>query len=185
MDKRILYGGGAALAAYFWWASRSTSTAASPTTRTTSTTPNGVGFDLNAALSRWNEVVSYNKTTAPDAKAANPVATPAPTPPAPATTSGFSLGPSGGKPTASPAGSGYYGALGIEINDPVAVDRFDSINTYINTLDWSADNKASSAAALAGAANQFGVSQAEIAIASGYNRADIETLLAGQDVPRF
>lgn len=67
----------------------------------------------------------------------------------------------------------------------MAVDRFDSINTYINTLDWSADNKAASAAALAGAANQFGVSQREIAIASGYKDSDVAALLAGQNVPRF
>ena len=193
MDKRILYGGGAALAAYFWWASRSSSsTPATTVTRTPSTTPNGVGFDIGAALGALGSMVNKPATTAPDATVFNGVTGPMlVTGPAPATTSGFVIGgsaPGSGPAAPPPPGSGYFASIlgprDTEINDPTAVGRFDSINAYINTLDWSADNKAASSAALAQAANKYGVSQREIAIASGYKDSDVAALLSGQNVPR-
>ena len=181
MDKKILYFGAAGLAAYFWWASRSSSAqaASTTTTRTPSTTPNGVGFNAIAELFKQKP-----QTVAPDAKPANPAPAPAPAPANPAATPpGFSM--VGGAPQKAPPGSGYFGAGGTEINDPTAVGRFNSINAFVNTLDWSADNKAASAAALANAAGQYGVSQREIAIATGYKDGDIAALLSGHNVARF
>lgn len=180
MDKRILYGGAAALAAYFWWASRSTGTPSAAVTSTPSTTPNGVGFDIASAL----KSVFSQKPAVADPTATSPVTNTTPTTgPAPANTATFAIG--GGTSNPAPTGSGYFSAAGIEINDPTAVGRFDSINAYINSLDWSADNKAASSAALAQAANQYGVSQSEISIASGYSMADVGNLMAGQTVARY
>lgn len=98
---------------------------------------------------------------------------------------GFVIGGGGGSGNPSHTGSGYFGAGGTEINDAGAVQRFDSINGFINTLDWSPANKEASAAALADAANRYGVSQAEIAIASGYRLDDVADLLKNSQVARY
>lgn len=180
MNKKLLLWGAAGLAGYFLWASRSSAgTAPAMTgTRTPSSTPNGVGFNI-ADLFQQKPL-----TVAPDPKASNPAPAPAPAPANPAATPpGFSM--VGGAPVKAPPGSGYFGAGGTEINDPTAVGRFNSIKEYVNTLDWNADNKAASAAALASAAGQYGVSQREIAIATGYKDGDIAALLSGHNVARF
>ncbi len=180
MDKRILYGGAAALGAYFWWASRSSSTAAAPTvTRTTSTTPNGVGFDISSALAAVaGGMRNLPATNAPDATATNP-ATPVQitTGPAPATTSGFVIGGGGGASNPAPRDSGYTNGMGIAINDPAAVGRLNSINAFVNTLDWSPANKAASVEAMRQAQAQYGVSNNELAIAAHYNVSDINALM--------
>lgn len=61
----------------------------------------------------------------------------------------------------------------------MADDRNASIQAYVNSLDWSDANKAASAAALNQAAQQYGVSAAEIAGATGYNTGDVYTLMGG------
>lgn len=183
MDQKILIGGAVAVGAYFWWASRSSNATTAPVvTRTPSTSAMGLGFDTLFGAQKPASVIV---TKQPDQIASNtaPSTAPPATGPAPATKVGFGPGEVPGYK--APPDSGYKGALGIAINDPVAVDRFDSVKAYVNTLDWSADNKAASASALASAANQYGVSQREIAIATGYKDADIANLLAGQNVARY
>lgn len=86
--------------------------------------------------------------------------------------------------TLSRLGNTYYGSLGTAITSAPLVDRYDSVNTYVNTLDWSAGNKGASSAALVAAAQQYGLSSNDLAIATGYSRADIEALTGGQ-LPRF
>jgi hypothetical protein len=85
--------------------------------------------------------------------------------------------------TLSRLGNTYIGAGGTAITDATYVDRFDSINQFVNTLNWSDANKAASAAAVAAAAQQYGVSQREIAIATGYSDADIARLFP--DLPKY
>jgi len=103
--------------------------------------------------------------------------------------SGFVIGgggaskPSPAASTLSRLGNTYYGALGTAITDAGYVDRFDSINAYVNTLDWSASNAAASAAALTAAAQDYGVTAREIAIATGYTEADI--LALNPNIPRY
>lgn len=100
---------------------------------------------------------------------------------------GFGGGTSGKSPDASTAsrlGNTYYGSMGIAITDAAYVDRFDSVNSFVNTLDWSAGNKDASTAALIAAAQQYGVSANEIAIATGYSRDDVISLTGGQ-LPKF
>lgn len=87
--------------------------------------------------------------------------------------------------TLSSRGNTYYGSMGIAITNQPDVNRYDSVNAYINTLSWAPGDKAASSAALAEAARQYGVGTRDLAIASGYSEADIEALLAGQNVPRF
>lgn len=120
------------------------------------------------------------------------VANPAPVnvpPPQPAGSGSAGQFVIGGGASSNPTkpGSGYFGSGGTEINDPTAVGRLDSIKTYVNTLDWSDANKASSAAALANAAQQYGVGYREIAIATGYRESDVDKLFKdnGQAVGRF
>lgn len=86
--------------------------------------------------------------------------------------------------TLSRLGNTYYGSLNTAVTDTKLVDRYDSVNTYVNTLDWSSGNKGASSAALVAAARQYGLSSNDIAIATGYSRADIEALTGGQ-LPRF
>jgi hypothetical protein len=62
-------------------------------------------------------------------------------------------------------------------------NRLSSINAYVNTLDWSEPNKAASAAALAAAKQQYGVSDQELAQATGYNAADISNLWSSSVQP--
>lgn len=85
--------------------------------------------------------------------------------------------------TLSRLGNTYYGAGGTAITDVGYVGRFDSVNSYVNTLDWSEANKGASAAALTAAANQYGVSAREISIATGMPQADVEALLP--NIPRY
>lgn len=87
--------------------------------------------------------------------------------------------------TLSSRGNTYYGSGGTAITNQPDVNRYDSVNAYINTLSWAPGDKDASAAALANAARQYGVGTRDLAIASGYSEADIEALLAGQNVPRF
>ena len=103
---------------------------------------------------------------------------------------GFSIGPGGGSTAAgsdfgslSRLGNTYYGALGNAIADAGYIDRFDSINAAINSMDWSDAGKAASVAALTQAAIEHDVSTREIAIAAGLNLRDIEALLP--NVPRY
>lgn len=132
-------------------------------------------------------VITNTKAPVVDNTAAAPVANikpPVQTAVPPAQTSTFAIG---GGPTNNPTkpGSGYFGAGGTEINDPAQVGRLDSVSAFIKTLDWSDANKANSAASLGDAARQYGVSQREIAIASGYRDEDIARLLEGQNVARY
>jgi hypothetical protein len=102
---------------------------------------------------------------------------------------GFTIGGGGGANSTktyadlSRLGNTYYGALGTAITDAGYVDRFDSINSFVNTLDFSVGNAAASAAALSSAAQQFGVSANEIAIATGYKLEDVQALLP--DLPKY
>ena len=80
-------------------------------------------------------------------------------------------------------GNVYYGALGTAITDAGYIDRFDSINAAINTLDWSDAGKAASVATLTQAAIDNDVTTREIAISAGLSLSDIEALLP--DVPRY
>ena len=59
---------------------------------------------------------------------------------------GFTIG--GGSSAKSPdvstlsrLGNTYYGSMNTAITDAAYVDRFDSVNSFVNTLDWSAGNK--------------------------------------------
>jgi len=97
-------------------------------------------------------------------------------------------GGGGGAPAPSPAtlsrlGNIYLGAGGTAIVDRDYIDRFDSINQFVNTLDFSVSGAAASIAALTGAAQEHGVSANEIAIATGYRLEDVEALLPG--IPRY
>lgn len=143
-----------------------------------------------SGLSNWASspiVITNTKAPVVDATAAAPVENikpPVQTAVPPAQTTTFAIG---GGPTNNPTkpGSGFFGAGGTEINDPTAVGRLNSVGAFIKTLDWSDANKASSAASLGDAARQYGVSQREIAIASGYRDEDIARLLEGQNVARY
>lgn len=80
------------------------------------------------------------------------------------------------------------GVGGVDLTDIVGqayLDRLESINTYINSLDWSLENSKASAWATYYAAQQYGVSQADIANATGLNYSDIQALFDSANVPRF
>ena len=80
------------------------------------------------------------------------------------------------------------GLGGVDLTDIVGqayLDRLQSINTYINSLDWSLENSKASAWATYYAAQQYGVSQADIANATGLNYSDIQALFDSANVPRF
>lgn len=64
------------------------------------------------------------------------------------------------------------------------LSRLASINTYVNTLDW-VSNKVGSTQALYATAQAYGVSQADIAAATGYNLADIRALFDAASIPAF
>lgn len=64
------------------------------------------------------------------------------------------------------------------------MSRLASISAYVNTLDWGAD-KIGSTRALYATAQAYGVSQADIAAATGYNLADIRSLFEGAGIPAF
>ena len=110
------------------------------------------------------------------------------------TTSGFVIGGSGAG-AATSGGSGnmgisvvqppkYVGAGGTAIYDPAAVGRLDSINTYINTLDWGAGANAS-AWSMYQNAGPYDVTQREIAIAAGMPLESVWALFDAAGVPRF
>ena len=63
--------------------------------------------------------------------------------------------------------------------------RLESINKYINTLDFSEAGTASSVQQLYAAAQQYGVNQAELAAASGYRLEDVQKLFAKHGIPAF
>lgn len=63
--------------------------------------------------------------------------------------------------------------------------RLDSINKYINTLDFSEAGAAASVQQLYAAAKQYGVNQAELAAASGYHLEDVQKLFAKHGIPAF
>lgn len=64
------------------------------------------------------------------------------------------------------------------------LSRLASINAYVNTLDW-VSNKVGSTQALYATAQAYGVSQADIAAATGYNLADIRALFDAASIPAF
>jgi hypothetical protein len=66
-----------------------------------------------------------------------------------------------------------------------ALDRLNSIATYINTLDWSPANSNASAWATYDAARVYGVTQQDLANATGYTYGDIVALFDRANIPRF
>lgn len=80
------------------------------------------------------------------------------------------------------------GLGGLNIKDLFgagAIDRLNSIATYIKTLDWSETGRNASAWATYDAAKTYGVTQQDIANATGYKLFDIRALFDGAKVPRF
>jgi hypothetical protein len=101
---------------------------------------------------------------------------------------GFSIGGGGGGGGGpSKPGSGFFGALGTEINDPATVARLTSIRDYTRTLDFSDANKPAAVAELGRQAAIYGVHYREIAIANGYPPEDVARMFeeAGVPVPRY
>lgn len=144
----------------------------------------GTNAGIDATLSVADAVRSLQGLMFPEAEQ--------PDAPAPGSSGGFSIGGGGGgggapAPAATASlsrlGNTYLGAGGTEIVDRDYIDRFDSINQFVNTLDFSAGGAAASVAALSSAAQQYGVSANEIAIATGYRLEDVEVLLPG--IPRY
>ena len=99
---------------------------------------------------------------------------------------GGGTGGAGGSGPAKP-GSGFFGALGTEINDPATVARLTSIRDYTRTLDFSDANKPAAVAELGRQAAIYGVHYREIAIANGYPPEDVARMFeeAGVPVPRY
>lgn len=142
----------------------------------------GTNAGIDATLSVADAVRSLQGLMFPEAEQ--------PDAPAPGSSGGFSIGGGGGGAPAPAAaslsrlGNTYLGAGGTAIVDRAYIDRFDSINQFVNTLDFSASGAAAtSVAALSSAALQYGVSANEIAIATGYRLEDVEALLPG--IPRY
>lgn len=143
----------------------------------------GTNAGIDATLSVADAVRSLQGLMFPEAEQ--------PDAPAPGSSGGFSIGGGGGgggapAPAAaslSRLGNTYLGAGGTAIVDRDYIDRFDSINQFVNTLDFSASGAAASVAALSSAALQYGASANEIAIATGYRLEDVEALLSG--IPRY
>lgn len=162
MDKRILYGGAAALAAYFWWASRNTaSTSATAVTRTPNTTPNGVGFDIGAALGALGSMVKP-ATTAPDANVINGVTVPLlVTGPAPAETVGYS----GGVQNDGRTNNAPQSTLGL-------YQQMD-LGHLIRNLDFRAGNEGKSAAALYDYMATNKIDTSNVGAAVGWSAADV------------
>lgn len=96
----------------------------------------------------------------------------------------FTAGGGGGVSIASGTAAKYSNSMGIGIYDPAAVDRLDSINGYVNSMNWGAD-AAASAWATYQSAQEFGVTQQELAVATGYSVADIQAMFDAAGVPRF
>lgn len=143
----------------------------------------GTQDGIDATMSVADAVNNLRDLMFPDAAGAkNPDGTPAKP-----GFGGFVIGGGGSGTSANAAlsrlGNTYYGALGTVINDTAYIDRFDSINSFVNTLDFSAGNAAASAAALQAAAQEYGVSAREIAIATGYKLEDVQALLP--DLPKY
>lgn len=145
----------------------------------------GTNAGIDATLSVADAVRSLQGLMFPEAEQ--------PDAPAPGSSGDFSIGGGGGGGGGAPAptaaslsrlGNTYLGAGGTAIVDRAYIDRFDSINQFVNTLDFSASGAAAtSVAALSSAALQYGVSANEIAIATGYRLEDVEALLPG--IPRY
>ena len=66
-----------------------------------------------------------------------------------------------------------------------ALDRLNSIAAYIGTLKWDAAHTNASAWAVYDAARTYGVTQADIANATGYKLFDIQALFDNASIPRF
>ncbi|MGB4060896.1 MAG: tape measure protein [Burkholderiaceae bacterium] len=107
--------------------------------------------------------------------------------------SGFVIGGTapGSRPAAPPPaastlsrlGNTYYGSLGTAITDAPSIGRFDSINTAINTFDWSEANKPASVAAITTAAVENGATTRDIAIATGLPLDSVNALFP--NIPRY
>ena len=63
--------------------------------------------------------------------------------------------------------------------------RLGSINTYVNTLDFSEAGAANSVQQLYAAAQQYGVNQSELAAATGYRLEDVQKLFTKYGIPAF
>ncbi|MGB4059617.1 MAG: hypothetical protein WBK26_05310 [Burkholderiaceae bacterium] len=85
--------------------------------------------------------------------------------------------------TLSRLGNTYYGSLGTIITDAPSIGRFDSINTAINTFDWSEANKPASVAAITTAAVENGATTRDIAIATGLPLDSVNALFP--NIPRY
>ena len=170
MDTKILLAGGAGIAGLLWWMNKKTAATPAPSLTRTASTIGGAVSGLTAS----NPVQITLKV--PDTAATSPAPAPPPVASNPAANSGggFVIG-GGATNTSTKPGSGYFGSLGTEVNDPTAVGRLDSIKAFINTQDWGT-SKAASVAALREAQAKFGVTDQEVAVASGYKVEDIRAL---------
>jgi cytoskeletal protein RodZ len=169
MNTKILMGGAAGIAGLLWWMNRQTASTPVPTVTHSASS-------IGSAVSGLTASKPIQITLkVPDNTAKSPAPTPQPpaTNPA-ATSSGFAIGGGPANNSTKPD-SGYFGALGTPINDPTEVGRLDSIKAFINTQDWGT-NKAASVAALREAQAKFGVTDQEVAVASGYKLEDIRAL---------
>jgi hypothetical protein len=169
MNSKILMGGAAGIAGLMWYMNRQSAATPAPTvTRTASSIGSAV-----SGLTASNPIKITLKV--PDTAATSPAPAPPPAATNPASSSGVGFGPGEVPGYTSPPNSGYTSAGGIPINDATAVGRLDSIKAFINTQDWGT-NKAASVAALREAQAKFGVTDQEVAVASGYKVEDIRAL---------
>lgn len=78
-----------------------------------------------------------------------------------------------------------YGSAYMNVTDASEIARLDSINQYINTLDFSEAGKADAVRAVYAKAKEFNVSQSDIATATGYGVTDIRKMFEAQGIPAF
>lgn len=99
---------------------------------------------------------------------------------------GFVIGGSTPAATAAASSSSGFviGGSTSSINADAA--RLSSINGYVNTLDWTdGAAKQASTRALYDAAMAYGVTQADISAATGYDLASIQAMFDAVSLPRF